>query len=267
MNDLLDMSTNDLQAFLLVFFRVTGVIMLAPIFGGEAVPRRVRAMIAFVVAILVYPLVDRAGVAIAPNLGFYLSAVLLELSVGMILGFAASLVFTVAQFAGHLVDQEIGLSLANVIDPITNQQVSVIGQFKMFLGMIIWLLLSGHHFVIDATFECFRAVPLLSFTLSDAAALHIADAMMTDVFVSAFRLAAPAVVTLFLVTLAMAFMARVVPEMNIFILGFSLRIVVGLLVLLLVVGVFADMFAVQVERHEESVIELLERMKGGPENP
>jgi flagellar biosynthetic protein FliR len=110
-------------------------------------------------------------------------------------------------------------------------------------------------------------VPLLGLVLQERAVLLVADEMMRDLFSSAFRLAAPAVVTIFLVTLAMAFMARVVPEMNIFMMGFTLRIIIGLLVVMFAVGIFADMFVVHSERYEMHVYDLLERMRPSVENP
>lgn len=250
----------DLQAFLLVMFRLSGMVMLAPLFGGDVVPARVRAMLSFVLALLVFPLVAPSS-PLPPALGVWVVAAAQELAVGMILGFAAALLFTAAQFAGQLVDQELGLTLANVIDPVSNEQVSVIGQFKMFLGMIVWLLIFGHHSVVQAACDSFSAVPVARGFFGNAAAAQVADTMVRDLFVSAFTLAAPCLVTLFLVTVAMAFLSRVVPEMNIFILGFSFRIIVGLLLLLATVGVFARSFAVQSEKQEGRLRELVETMR------
>ncbi|MHC4605406.1 MAG: flagellar biosynthetic protein FliR [Planctomycetota bacterium] len=267
MSDVLELSPDDVQVFLLVFFRITGLMMTAPLFGGDTVPRRVRVLLSLVMAVLLFPLVDTSHVVVYPNLSFYFLTVLMELAVGLVLGFSAMLLFTAVQFAGQLVDQELGLSLANVIDPVTNQQISVVGRFKMFLGMVIWLLISGHHFVIDVTFRMFETVPVLGFAMREQWAMIVADEMMLTLFTSAFRLAAPAAITIFLVTLAMAFMARVVPEMNIFILGFTLRIVIGFMILMMAVGIFGDMFVVQSERHEAHMNELLQNMKapdGGP---
>ena len=261
MIDVLEFSMNDLQLFLLCMFRIGGVMSLAPLFGGEAIPARVRAMTTFVIAILFFPMFDHPDVLLPQNLGIFFTSVLLETGLGLMIGFSSRLLFTAAQFAGQMVDQELGLAMANIIDPVTNQQVSVIGEFKMFLGLIIWLLLFGHHFVIRATFDSFQAMPLFTFAFHGEPALFIADTMMRQMFVTAVTIAAPAVVTLFLVTIAMAFMARVVPEMNIFILGFSLRIMVGLLFLTLAVGVFANTFVRQSQKHEDQVRELMEVMR------
>ncbi len=253
---------NDWQLFLLVFFRVTGIMMLAPVFGSQMMPVTLKTFLSLVLAVLFFPLVPRGGVVIEPNLGAYVLAVGGELAVGGLIGFAAALIFAGVQFGGQLIDQELGLMMANVLDPISNEQISVIGQFKAFLAMIVYLLIDGHHFLISAASDSFRAVPLLGFSLTPGAAMHVSDALMRDLFRMAVQIAAPAMATLFLITIAMAFMARTVPEMNIFILGFSLRIAVGLAVLALGVGLFVCGFQNMSLHHDAAVGKLIGLMGG-----
>ncbi len=258
----LHFTTTDLQLFMLVWFRITGIMYVGPIFGSLAVPPSVKAVFSFIFALLFYPLIPKAGAVVEPNFVLYLVWVFLEMGVGLLIGFTASLVFAAVQFGGQLIDQELGLSLANVIDPISNEQVSVMGQFKLFLATIVYLLIDGHHFLLSATAQSFTSVPLLGIRFGGAVALHVSDTVMRDLFEIAVRIAAPAMVTLFLITVAMAFMARTVPEMNIFIVGFSFRLVVGFLVIAFGIAAFIYGFEKINSDHENSIRTLL-RLMGG----
>ena len=260
MEDVLDLAVKDLPVFLLIFFRITGIMVIAPVLGNRAVPVSAKIFFSLVLAILFFPLVDRTGVELAPNLAGYFLAVLWELSVGLLIGFVAELLFAGVHFAGYVIDQEVGMRAANILDPITNQGISVIGQLKVLLAMIIYLLIDGHHFLIAALQDSFQAVPLTALRLSDGLTLFVADTVMTDLLRMAIQIAAPAMVTLFLITIAMAFMARTVPEMNIFILGFALRIGVGFIVIFVGVGLFVtgfEEFSIQHDRVIEELVRLM----------
>lgn len=242
MDRILDLTTADAQLFLLVLFRVSGVLLLAPVFGSAALPHAAKVSFALVVTLLLFPLVSRAGLSVDPNPGAYLLAAGGELAVGLLIGFTASLLFAAVQLGGQLIDQELGFMMANVIDPVSNEQVSIIAQFKLILSVVVYLLIDGHHFLLTAVRDSFAAVPLLGASIPGAAAMRLSDAVVGDLFRMAVQIAAPAMVTLFLITVAMAFMARTVPEMNIFILGFPVRIAVGLAVLAIGVGLFVAGF-------------------------
>lgn len=237
MDTMVDLAAADGPVFLLVFFRVTGVMMLAPVFGSAMAPAPVKIFLSLVLALLFFPLVGTAGGA-APEGMVLALAVAWELSVGLLIGFAAAMLFAGVQFGGHLIDQELGILQANLLDPMLDEQISIVGQFKVLLATLVYLLINGHHLLIGAVSDSFRAVPMMGLQFTRGAALHLSDTLMRDVFRMGIEIAAPALVTLFLVTIAMAFMARTAPELNIFALSFSLRIAVGFAVIALGVGLF-----------------------------
>jgi flagellar biosynthetic protein FliR len=257
MSTILDASAGELPFFLLTFFRVAGVLMIAPVFGSQMLPPTVKVFLALLVAVLFFPTVDRAGRAVPADALAYAGAAGGELAVGLLIGFAAALVFAAVQFGGQIIDQELGIMMANILDPMTSEQVSIIGQFKLLLATIVYLLIDGHHFLIDAVGRSFASVPLLGLRLGGGSVTLLSDTMMRDVFRMAVQIAAPALVTLFLVTLALAFMARTVPEMNIFVLGFAVRILVGFLVLAVGVGLFVHGFKGMNSRGEDGIRRLV----------
>jgi flagellar biosynthetic protein FliR len=252
----------DGPVFLLVFFRITGVMMLAPVFGSGIAPAPVKIFLSLVLSLLFLPLVQSKGVPVAMEGTVLALAVVWELAVGLLIGFASAMLFAGVQFGGHLIDQELGILNANLLDPMLNEQISLMGQFKVLLATLVYLLINGHHLLIAAVSDSFRAVPLLGLRFSQGAALHLSDTLMRDVFRMGIEIAGPVLVTLFLVSIAMAFMARTAPEMNIFALSFSLRIAVGFVVVALGVGLFVVGFENRAIR-QSGAVQTLVGMLGG----
>ncbi|HUR84814.1 MAG TPA: flagellar biosynthetic protein FliR, partial [Solirubrobacteraceae bacterium] len=150
----------------------------------------------------------------------------------------------------------------NLLDPMLNEQISIMGQFKVLLATLVYLLINGHHLLIGAVSDSFRAVPLLGVQFSRGAALHLSDTLMRDMLRMGIEIAAPALVTLFLVTIALAFMARTAPELNIFAISFSLRLAVGFVVVALGVGLFVAGFESR-QVQNSAAVQALVGMLGG----
>ncbi len=262
MENVLDLAATGWPVFLLVFFRIAGMMMFAPVFGSAMTPAPVKIFLSLLLAILFFPLVHTKGETVPTAPPLLALSVVWEVAVGLLIGFAASLLFAGVQFGGHLIDQELGILQANLLDPFSNEQISIVGQFKVFLATSIYLLIDGHHLLLKAVADSFRSVPLLGLKFSQGAALQLSDTLVSDVFRMGLEIAAPALVTLFLITIAMAFMARTAPEMNIFALSYSLRVAVGLVVVALGVGVFAYGFESRMFR-QSAAVQALTGLLGG----
>jgi flagellar biosynthetic protein FliR len=231
-----------LAVFFLAFIRVSGIFLMTPFFSGPGIPVRLKIGVTFFITGCLAPLLLGQGPGALARLSGPLPAavaVASELAVGFAIGMAGASVLAAIQTAGQLMAQDIGLTLANVIDPITNAQVSVIGQLKVAVALFIFLGLDFHHGTLRILATTFRLIPLGG--LSDrlltgpvAGKLgEVASHQGSMLFEAAVRLGLPVAVTLLLVTMAMGMLARAVPEMNVFIFGFGLRVLVGLWVLVL----------------------------------
>lgn len=238
----LDLTIAQAHAFVLIFFRVAATLMSAPFFSARTTPAQVTIGLSLLIAAAIFP---SAG-AHPPDLhgiGQFAVAASLETAVGLLFGLTATFLFGAASLAGALIDNELGLGLANVIDPISNDQVSIIGQFKFLFALLLFVVLDGHHFLLSALCSSFHSVPLLGFRFTNPLGTYVADTLFTDLLASAIRFAAPAMAAMFLVTVALAFSARAVPEMNLFLHGFSVRVGLGLAVIALSIPAFAWAFA------------------------
>ena len=230
MPDIWNLTADKLELFLLVLFRVGGFFVVAPFWSHTRIPRRVKAAISLILAAVLTPLVAPANFGTLTNLAGLLALGLREVMAGAIIGFAYSILFAGIQSAGQASGMQMGFSIVNVIDPSTQDSVSLLGEFKFMILMLIFMLIDGHHLVLQSLFDSFRVVPVGSLSLSSL----VPDKLMRLsglTFVIAIKIAAPVIVTLLLTDLALGVVSRTVPQMNIFIVGFPLKIGVGLLVL------------------------------------
>jgi len=254
-----EMSLAQFHGFILVFFRIAAMLMVAPFFSPKNAPAQVSLGFALFLSLLVAP-----GAVTTPpvleGLGAFAVAAALETAVGLLFGLVATFLFGAATLAGGLIDNELGLGLANVLDPISNEQVSLIGQFKALFAMLLFVLLDGHHFLITAISSSFSTIPVGGLTFTAELGTFVTDTLFTDLLTSAVRFAAPALGAMFLVTIALAFVARAVPEMNLFLHGFTVRIGLGLAVLAVSIPGFAWAFAALWTRAQANLERTLQLM-------
>lgn len=226
---------SDLRFFVLVAFRIGGMVMLAPFFGNKVIPRKIKVAMVVAVAAVIFPAVDRAGVRVPDNMGGYLSAALAEVAVGAIIGFAALLILSAVQLGSFIADQQIGLAIAHVFDPSSGEETSLLSQLFYSFAVLVFILVGGHHMLLRMLAVSYDAIPVSRLHLGESALNRLSIGMFSEMFVNAVRISAPAVITLMLVTIVMAIVARTVPEMNIFNIGFAMKLGLGLGVMALFV--------------------------------
>jgi len=156
---------------------------------------------------------------------------------GVALGFAVLLLFVGIQFAGQLVGLQMGFGIVNVIDPQSSNQVSIIGQYLNILAVLILLTTNGHHMILKGLVSSFDVVPLGGVELKASVAAKMI-VLTSQAFIVAVKIAAPILLSLFLVSVALGILARTVPQMNVFIVGFPVQIAVGLTALIVALPMF-----------------------------
>ena len=217
-----------LPAFALVLFRLSGLFLTAPIFSSTQVPLRIRAALAFVVALLVFPLV-RSSVPGDASVAMVLTAGIGELMVGAIVGLGITVLLLGAELAGLIVGQQAALGLAQVFNPNLNTQSSIMSQFYSIAFMFVFLLAGGHRAAMEAVLDTYQAIPLLTFRFDESFVLLFIELLAVS-FVMAIRVAGPVLISLFLTETAMGFLSRTIPQLNILTVGFSIRVMTALVV-------------------------------------
>jgi flagellar biosynthetic protein FliR len=151
-----------------------------------------------------------------------------EVLIGLLAGFAIRLIFEGIQLAGELAGYQMGLAIAEVIDPSSEDQVAILSQFMNLLAMLVFLAINGHHWFIRTLVESYEAIPPVGFQPTGAVIERLTR-LTSDMFIVSLKAGAPVVVALLLGTVAFGLVARTVPQMNIFVVSMPVNIALGLL--------------------------------------
>lgn len=223
-------SLEHLEFFLLILVRISGFIVAAPIFSLRNLPMRVKALLAIAIAIVLFHVVPYREITYSTTLDYTL-VVITEMLAGVIMGFMANVAYYILSFAGQIIDQEIGFSMVNQYDPITSTQVTITGNFYTYAVMLMVIITNMHHFLIRALTDSFQVLPVGSVAI-DFNLYEVMKRFVVDYFVLGFRIVLPIFASLLVVNTILAILARVAPQMNMFVIGLQLKVFVGLAVLL-----------------------------------
>lgn len=203
-----------------------------PFINSRAIPSQVKIIFIVILGIGLRPAVITHNLLIPNSPIQFVLYVIGEMFIGMLVGFTGQLIFAGLQLAGTLMDNQMGLSLANTIDPQNGYQIPITSNFQYIMGMLVFLSINGHHGLLTVMAESLHSIPLSHFNVS----MHVGKLLMIlmgKAFVMAVRIAAPMIVTLLLTNIAMGIIARTVPQLNIFILSLPMNLGIGLLLLTL----------------------------------
>ncbi len=224
-------SLDHLEYFLLILVRISGFMVAAPVFSLRNVPMRVKTLLAIAIAIVIFHVLPYQEVVYSTTIEYAL-VVVTEMLAGVIMGFMANVAYYILSFAGQIIDQEIGFSMVNQFDPITSTQVTITGNFYTYAVMLMVMITDMHHYLIRAITDSFRIIPVGSVVI-DFDLYVVMKRFVVDYFVLGFRIVLPIFASLLVVNTILAILARVAPQMNMFVIGLQLKVFVGLFVLVL----------------------------------
>ncbi|OPL16132.1 MAG: hypothetical protein AVO38_08640 [delta proteobacterium ML8_D] len=219
-------TAEQLQLFIFILLRVSAMMVTIPIFGNRNVPIRAKGGLSLIIAFLLFPFIKFN----LPPLEIFslILGMLGEVIIGIIIGFAGRLAFAGVQIAGQLIGFQMGFAVVNVFDPITSEQVSIIAQFQYLIAMLIFLAVDGHHVFLSAIAESYRIILPFDFCFS-AELMRSIVAISKDIFIIAVKIGAPVITALLMTSIGFGLIARTVPQINILIVGFPLKIAIGLI--------------------------------------
>lgn len=230
--------------FLLIFARIAAFIAVLPFFAWRGVPVMLRIFFSFILALILAIALEIELPIPATNLELILQLGR-EVAVGIVLGFVVYLFLSTFLMAGQFIDHKAGLMMSGTFDPLFGGQVTVMGQFFYFLAVVVFLSIDGHHAVFLSLRDSFEMIPL--------AGAFMAPALMWDfvhtfgaLFVIAFQIAAPVIIVIWLLDIALGFISRTVPQIHVFIVGLPLRVFMAMFIFMLIIplldGVMTDVF-------------------------
>ena len=255
-----DLSPIEYQKFLFVLLRVGALIMFFPVLGSGQVPGRIKVGLILFVSIAVFPVVRATPMHDPKSLFELVVNLFSEITIGLAVAYSARLMFTAVQIAGTVVDFQMGFGVVNVIDPQTETQVSITAQFQNILAILFFLALDAHHLIIGAIVESFFLINPFQINFSTFTP-EIILLLFKATFVTAVKIAAPIMAILFFISVGLGLVARTVPQMNVFIVGFPLQIGVGLLMVGLSMSFFSIVVQGQIEQLPERFLGIMQSFK------
>jgi flagellar biosynthetic protein FliR len=184
-------------------------------------------------AFIMYPYVLQHANFIAPRDLISLSILLFkELSIGLLIGFSASLLFTAVQIGGEILSIQMGLAIASALDPVTRQNVPIVGQFYTFIASIIFISLNGVQWLFSTIYDSYHSIPVgMDFSFSSDITQKLLY-FSSQLFIIAFSIIIPIFSVLFITTILMGIIAKILPQMNIFMVAMPIQIYIGLALML-----------------------------------
>ncbi|WP_110112817.1 flagellar biosynthetic protein FliR [Bacillus sp. CGMCC 1.16541] len=223
--------------FLLMFVRMASFILTVPLFSYRTIPATHKMGLAVALSVVAVTTIN------APTMelnNMYFMLILKECMVGLMIGLIAYIMIMAIQIAGGLIDFQMGFAIANVIDPQTGAQSPLLGQYLYVFALLFLLSTNGHHLLIDGIYYSYQVIGVqeLFFSIgSEVFVMHVIKTFST-MFLVAVQMSLPIVGSLLLVDVALGIVARTVPQLNIFVVGFPLKIMVTFILLIVVMASF-----------------------------
>lgn len=232
---------NAFPVFLLIFIRVTSFFVTVPLFSYRNIPNVHKVGLSFFLSYLMFLSMEHPDIAIDE---IYFMLVIKEVLVGLLIGLVAFMVMSAVQIAGGFIDYQMGFAIANVMDPQTGAQSPLMGQYLYTFALLLLVTVDAHHLLLDGIFYSYKIIPLEQpwLPLGSERLVEFIAKTFNSMFIIAFQMSIPIVGCLFLVDVALGITARTVPQLNIFVVGLPVKILVGFLLLVAVLPAFMILF-------------------------
>jgi flagellar biosynthetic protein FliR len=256
----LSFSLSELEYFLLVFMRIASFVYAAPFFSTKGIPNNVKIGLSVFVAYIMYSFGPEHVYPQYNTVFGYCVIVLKEVIVGLLIGLAAQLCTSIVLFAGRIMDMEIGLSMASVFDPTTNEQSSLTGVMLQY-GVMLILYASGlHRYLLKALMETFTLIPIDHLNINTEKLLTCLITFLGDYIIIGFRICLPIFASITLMNIVLGLLAKLAPQMNMFSVGIQLKLLAGLSVLIIAVRLLPDISNMISNKMQQMIVSVVEAM-------
>lgn len=225
-------STPTIQTLLLIFIRVSAIILNIPAINTKNVPVIFKIGLIFTVTIILFPTLKIDYSQSYFDLIPFVLGIAGEILIGICIGLCVNLIFTGVQLAGQLIGYQMGFAIANVMDPQSGTQTSFFAAFLNLYCLLIFLIMDAHYYFISAISESFKILPVFSMHISTGLIEYIIG-LVGNMFVISVKVSAPVMAALLLASVSLGLVARTVPKMNIFLVAMPLKIVLGMIFIVL----------------------------------
>ncbi|MBO5484156.1 MAG: flagellar biosynthetic protein FliR [Lachnospiraceae bacterium] len=227
-----------LEYILLILVRISSMMVAAPFFNSMNIPRKVKAGLAVFFTIIALNIVDYTSVEYVGILG-YTILILQESITGLMIGIASGFCLYILSLSGHMIDMEIGFSMAMEFDPATNIQSTISANLFSQLFLVLFVVSDMHYFLIDAIYDSYQMIPIGGANINGNF-LPIMITYITDYFIIGFRIILPIFSCILVINVVLGILAKVAPQMNMFVIGMQLKVFVGLFLLFMLMALMPN---------------------------
>ncbi len=250
---------NQVALFFLILARLSAFLVTGPLFSMANIPGMVKIGLALLISMIIFPIIYQSMPMYSVDGWNYVFGLVREVLVGLALGFTASLVLSALMFAGNLIDMQIGFSMSMIFDPMASAMSGIISRFIYLLGLVVLLAFDGHHMILAAIVRSFEVVPLNSAVVAGNAAMHLIKVSAHAISIGV-QIAAPIIAVMLIIDVTLGLLARTAPQINVFMLGFPIKIIFGLITLSIMVPVLVRIIYSLCGVIEEDIVILLKGM-------
>ncbi len=249
------------SSFMLILFRVTSFLSALPVMGGRTLPSQIKAGLALSVTFVLLPIVPLGSPPVSPpsTVSAWVIGLAGEAVIGWTIGLAVRLIFAAVDLGGEVMGIQMGFGIASVFDPVSNRPVPLIGQFYVLVATVVFFSIHADRPILQALVQSFTLIPPL--TLSPAAPpVGPLVRLSGQLFILGMKIAVPVTLTLLLVNLALGILSRIVPQMNVWLMSFSITTGLGLFVIGATLSFFVALVQNQMGGLSETIGALLRAM-------
>jgi flagellar biosynthesis protein FliR len=244
-----------LIVWFLASLRATGLMLIAPVFSSRALPAPLRVMIALFAAFLA-ALIQKMPSSVPTTLGALVVAGMIEIMIGLFMGWAVRLVLNAVEVASQVISSELGFTMGQQIDPMSDTSESAIGQLLMSFGSLLFLISGAHQAVLAAFFHSYEIAPMGAIRGNEGSGMLLVDAT-GKIFQSGLQMAAPLVAVNFIISLTFSILGKAAPATHVFGESFAVRIVVGLTLLGITLTLAAQLLLAALHEAPEMMLRVI----------
>ncbi|PRR83967.1 fused FliR family export protein/FlhB family type III secretion system protein [Clostridium vincentii] len=247
----------------LVFIRLATFFLVAKVFYPSGTPNILKGVLGIILSFFVISGIDTQSLLEISNNYMLITSIVSEFMCGLVLGFIVGLIFEIAKMAGAFMDTQIGLSMLNMMDPISKTNVTLLSNVSYYMSVVIFFIIDGHHVLIKCLVASFDVIPVGGPIIFQNSFYLILDSF-SKYFIIGVRIALPIVLIVLLTDICMALISRTVPAINVMILGMPVRMTVGLLVFVLALPLFIKMMTYAFGTIPDMLSDLLKSLSSVP---
>lgn len=246
------------EYFLMILVRVASFVSVAPFFGMNTVPNRVKVGLSVFLALILYQVIVPKEVLEYSGVIEFAIIVLREGITGLLIGFAANICNSIIVFSGKVIDMEIGLAMANIYDPTTKAQSGLTGTMYNYFIMMLLIATDMHHYILRALVDTYQIIPINGAVFDWQHLMGSMTMFVTDLMVIGFRIVLPVFACSMILSCILGIMAKVAPQMNMFAVGMQIKVLLGLGIMFLTIVLLpsiSNFIFMEMKRMIVSVIE------------